>query len=283
MSNDERSTTVHSSQQDSVSREECNNTPSIVDQNAEKGVIIWTPAFMLLFALTAAVGLSATTVLIQGWLNGHYADTTVLLAYMPLLFCLWLAVLLKTHSPWVRAGAIFGCLWSLAAAGNLWLQRPGIDAHAASTISLSIATNSALLGTFICLSLAYTPFQAWDTWFFRLLPLFTLCTLAGYYLRIFGEPGALQSVELFSAPFLLGLCVAIWWLRPSCWRNLPGPAFLFGVAPLLLLIFVSPNSIGGEHVFFFQQIFLLCILLGAIRILQWERQGAYHRLPHVRH
>ncbi len=211
-----------------------------------------------------------TTILIQGWLNGHYSDKAVLLAYIPLLFCLWTAILIKAHSSWARWGAFFGCLWSLFLAGNFWLGLLAIDFRAVSVVQTNIAANSALLGVFICLSLAYTPFHLWDTWFFRLLPVLTLIILGTEYLHHFKEVDAVFRVESISIKLLLYLCIAVWWLRPSCWRSQPGPTFFFSLAPLMLLLFVIPNSMGSEQVFFFQQIFLLCVLLGAMRILQGE-------------
>lgn len=232
--------------------------------------LIWTPAFIALFALILVVGLSMTTILIQGWLNGHYSDKAVLLAYTPLLFCLWLTIFIKARSTWVRAGVLFGCLWSLFLAGNFWLGLLAVDPQAVSVVQTNIAANSALLGAFICLSLAYTPFRLWDTWFFRLLPVLSLIILGAVYLRHFNEADALFSVESMSVKLLLYLCSAIWFLRPSCWRGQPGPTFLLGLAPLTLLLFVIPDGVGSEQVFFFSQIFLLCILLGALRILQGE-------------
>lgn len=234
----------------------------------EERLIIWTPTFIALFALTLVVGLSLTTILIQGWLNGHYSDKSVLLASMPLLFCAWIAVLIKAHSAWVRAGAIFGCFWSLFTAGNFWLLV--VDPQSASVIQINIAADSALLATFICLSLADTPFRLWDTWFFRLLPLLAIIILGASYLHSFKEVDAFYRVESTGGTLLLYLCIAVWWLRPSCWHNQPGPAFLFSIAPLTILLFVLSDSAGRERIFFFQQIFLLCILLGTLRILQGE-------------
>ncbi len=259
-------------QQDSLSEsaQKHNKQAQLMATGRQQRLIIWTPAFITLFALVLAVGLSMTTVLIQGWLNGHYSDKAVLLAYMPLLFCLWLAVLLKAHSTWMRMGAIFACLWSLFLAGNFWPAMLSVDSQAVSVVQTNIAANSALLGAFLCFSLAYTPFRLWDTWFFKLLPALPLIVLGTSYLHHFKEIDVLLRVESLSIKLLLYLCSAVWLLRPSCWRSQPGPTFLFGLAPLTLLLFVLPNVVGGEQVFFFQQIFLLCMLLGAIRILQGE-------------
>ncbi len=253
-------------------QQEQKNSAQLIEVGRRHRLIIWTPAFITLFALVLAVCLSVTTVLIQGWLNGHYSDKAVLLIYMPLLFCLWLAVLIKAHSIWVRGGAVFACLWSLFLAGNFWLAMLAVDSQAVSVVQTNIAANSALLGAFLCFSLAYTPFRLWDTWFFRLLPVLPVIVLGTSYLLHFKEVDVLLRVESLSIKLLLYLCCAVWLLRPSCWRSQPGPAFLFGLAPLTLLLFVLPNVVGGEQVFFFQQIFLLCILLGAMRILQGELQ-----------
>ena len=272
MADENISTPTNLGQQDSrfgVNREQ-DNSVQMVELDDEQRPIIWTPTFIALFALVIVVGLSMTTVLIQGWLNGHYSDKAVLLAYMPLLFCLWVASFIKTHSTWVRAGALFGCLWSLFMAGNLWLGLLAVDSQATSVVQMHIAANSALLGTFICLSLAYTPFRLWDTWFFRLLPFFTIIILGAIYLHNVKDTDVFQRVENASIVLLLYLGSMVWWLRPSCWRKQPGPAFLFGGAPLIMLFLIIPDVAGSEQIFFFEQIFLLCILLGAMRILQGE-------------
>jgi hypothetical protein len=256
--------------QDSLWESAQKRNSQIVQGKAGRRLIIWTPTFIVLFALVLATGLSMTTILIQGWLNGHYSDKAVLLAYMPLLFGLWLAILIKACSHWVRTGAIFGCLWSLFLAGNFWLSMQSTDLQAVSVIQTNIAANSALLGAFLCLSLSYTPFRFWDIWFFRMLPALTLIILGVSYLHHFKEVDVLLRLESVGIKLLLYLCCAVWWARPFCWQSQPGPTFLFGLAPLALLLFVLPGTSGDEQVFFFQQIFLLCILLGAMRLLQGE-------------
>ena len=275
MADENVSTSINLDQQDFLpqSKKEQNDGVQVIETENEERLIIWTPTFIALFVLTLVVGLSMTTILIQGWLNGHYSDKAVLLAYMPLLFCLWVMVLIKARSAWVRAGALFGCFWSLFTAGNFWLL--AINPQVASIVEINVAVNSALLGTFICLSLAHTPFRSWDTWFFRLLPLLAIVILGASYLQNFKD--AFYRVEGTGTMLLLYLCSAVWWLRLSCWRSQPGPTFLFGIAPLILLLFILPTSIGREQVFFFQQIFLLCILLGAMRILQGELRYSLFR------
>ena len=274
MADEHVSTSTNSDRFLPQSKQRQNNSIQALDRSSEERLVIWTPTFIALFALTLVVGLSLTTILIQGWLNGHYSDKSVLLASMPLLFCTWIAVLIKARLAWVRAGATFGCFWSLFTAGNFWLLI--VDPQSASAIQMNIAADSALLGTFICLSLAHTLFHGWDTWFFRLLALLAIIILGASYLHSFKEADALYRVESTGGTLLLYLCSAVWLLRPSCWQNQPGPAFLFGVAPLIILLFVLSDSVGREQIFFFQQIFLLCILLGTLRILQGELR---HSLP----
>jgi hypothetical protein len=268
MKEEELPTPTHSGQLDSLSLQKQKNKTQT--ETSELATILWTPTFIALFTLTLVVGLSMTTILIQGWLNAHYSDTIVLLAYTPLLLFLWIAVLVKARSAWTRAGASFGCLWSFFTAGSFWLHSLVIDPQAANVTQMNIATNGTLLGMSLCLSLAHTPFQRWDNWFFRSFPLFAIAILGADYLHISKETQAFSLFESFGATLLLYLSSAIWWLRPSCWRNQAGPTFLFGSAPLILIIFVIPNLVSREQVFFFQQIFLLCILLGATRILQSE-------------
>jgi len=263
---------TNSGQRDTLADQQHTSTIHEAGSGGEQVIIIWTPTFITLFALVLVVGLSMITILIQGWLNGYYAGTTVLLGYLPPIVFLWIAVLVKARSAWVQAGAAFGCLWSLFTAGNFWLTSLVAAPQTSSIAQMNMATNSALLGMSICLSLAHTPFQRWDNWFFRFLPLLVIALPVAEYLRIPKDAEAFSLIESFSATLLLYLSCAVWWLRPSCWRYQPGPAFLFGIAPLILLVFVMPNLVGREQVFLFQQIFLLCILLGAMRVLQGELQ-----------
>ncbi len=75
-------------------------TPSV---SAPTTTIIWTPRFMVIFALTFVFGLSAESLLTQGWLNGFYPTYWVLLAHIALITGCWIAVIVLARSWWVLA------------------------------------------------------------------------------------------------------------------------------------------------------------------------------------
>jgi hypothetical protein len=79
-------------------------------------------------------------------------------------------------------------------------------------------------------------------------------------------------LESVTAAVLLFFCIFIWWLRPSCWRSIPGPTSLFGLTPIILLLFAVPDTSNDGANFFFTQVALLSLLLGLMRMVQGEIQ-----------
>lgn len=233
-------------------------------------IVIWTPRFITAFVLTLVAGLSAASLLTQGWLNGYYPGDWVLLAFVALIFVAWIAVAACARSFWARIGAIAGCVWSIFTGISFVMNLLAVDPQSAIIAQLNAATNSALLGCYLCLSINRTSLHRWDGRFFRFAPLLGACVIAAIYLLTPAATRSWQSLESTTAAVMLYLAIFVWWLRPSCWKTQPGPTFLFGIAPIILLILAIPNSVNGEGNFFFSQVVLLCLLLGVIRILQCE-------------
>src|SRR5579859_4501558 len=47
--------------------------------------VIWTPRFIATFALVAVIGLSVTSPLTEGWLNGYFPAGAIFLGYLALI------------------------------------------------------------------------------------------------------------------------------------------------------------------------------------------------------
>ncbi len=269
--NDARSEhTPYTTQQADNIQEGSAGTPAAAESKDAALPIIWTPRFIASFALLLALGLSLSAILTRGWLDRYYASAWVLLAYAGLIFVCWCAVIIYARSSWIRLGGIFGLLWTLLAGLFFILTLFPLDPQATMPGVLNAAAASALLGSNICLATAYTPFRRWDRLFFYLVPLLIVAVVVGDY---FLTPAAMRSWGYTGngvAVALMGLTAAVWWLRPSSWRVQPGPTFLFGVACIIPLFLALPDYATAEHHFFFSQIMLLCLLLGALRILQCE-------------
>jgi hypothetical protein len=234
--------------------------------------IIWTPRFIVTFFLVSVTGLSLGSILTQGWLNGYYAGSWVLLAYTTLAFGGWLAVAFAARTLWARIGAIFGCIWSIFQAISFLMNLLAVNPQAHIIAHLNAATNIALLGCYVSLSINRTTFRRWDGWFFRLAFVLGAIAIALIYLLM---PAAIRTphlLETITAAVALYLCIFVWWLRPSCWRAQPSPAFFFGIAPVILLLLAIPDLADKEANFFFTQVALLCILLAVIRTFQGERR-----------
>jgi len=232
--------------------------------------IIWTPRFILIFGLTLVVGLSMASLLTEGWMNRYYAGEWVLLSYIVLLAAGWIALIARTHSPWMRIGGIFGGTWAFLTAISYILSLLSVDPQSPIIAHLNAATNSALLGAYICLSINRTPLRRWDTLFFRFAPIIGGCIIILIYLFNPGGNHSLSSLESTMAGVTLYLCLLVWWLRPSCWKMQPGPTFLFGIAPLILLILAIPGAITPDANLFYSQVVLLSLLLGILRTVQGE-------------
>lgn len=248
----------------------------LAEEAASVPLIIWTPGFIIRFALLLVLGLSIAGLLTEGWVNGHYPGEWNELFYTVAAFTCWFVVFLSAYSLWVRLGAALSIIWTAFMGLHFCLtmlfplnQSYSAAAHVAAAVV--VATNIALLGSYLCLSIAYTEFHHWDTWFFRLAPIVAaLGILAAYH---FAPPQqhSLQGLENSMAEITLGLCLCLWWFRPSCWKVQPGPTFLLGMIPLLQLFFSMGYSYTGGEPIFFTMVALLLSALVALRILQREQ------------
>ncbi|HVB20949.1 MAG TPA: hypothetical protein VNG51_03275 [Ktedonobacteraceae bacterium] len=237
----------------------------------ERGKVVWTPKFIILFALTLAIGLSADSVLTQGWVDGFYRAIWVLFGNLALLLGLWIGAAVIARSWWVRMGAIFGCVWALFSIINLVTMLFNFDLRTAVPAYLNATFSCALLGAYICFSTAYCELRRWDIWCFR------LAMLIGF---VFILVGLLFPSSSASIPAVLAtdigtiaaiLSILVWWVRPSCWRTHAGLTFFFGASPAIALLLSLPNITNARVNFFLTQVSLLCLILALMRIIQSER------------
>lgn len=243
--------------------------------SAETAVVIWTPRFIVLFALVLVTALSVESILTQVILNGQIAPGAVLIIHaLPILVC-WIVLIIRTRSLWLRLGGSFGILWTLFASVSFVLSTISIDPKSALPLHLTAATASALLGSYICLSIDRTLLHHWDNWFFRLALIVSGCVVALVYFILPLDIRSTRSLESVAVAVILFLCLFVWWLRPSCWRYVPGPTFLFGIPPFILLILAIPNVTNSANFYFFSQVALLCLLLGVMRLLQGEKTSSH--------
>ncbi|HEU5377844.1 MAG TPA: hypothetical protein VFV38_20665 [Ktedonobacteraceae bacterium] len=247
--------------------------------------IIWTPAFILIFVLTLVLGLSAESLFTQGWYTQRFSGQWIILAHIILVACGWLSLGIVTRSRWKRTGCIFGGLAAAFMTLNIFINLQGTDPNAPLQSYSNVAACMAMLGAFIGLSIEDTSLSTWDSWLFRLFP---FLAAAGTALTYFLTPQAsiLTTENALATAALIASCL-IWWLRPSCWRRYPGPTFLFGLVPAILLAMAPINmsihsffllQITAPHVsvysnannFFFAQATQLCLLLGCMRFIKSE-------------
>ena len=232
--------------------------------------IIWTPRFIVIFALALVVGLVAEALLSEGWASRFYPGGWILLIHAILALGLWTFILVRARSWWIRIGALFACIWGLFACLNALMEMQVLDSNPAIIAHLNAATCSALLGAYICLSLDRTPLHRWDAWFFRLALVLGSGTVALFYFLKPADSRSLAVLEGDLSATALFLCVCVWWLRPSCWKARPGPTFLFGIAPAILLFLAIPKVVDGSTNLFLTQVVFLCIILGIMRLVQCE-------------
>ena len=255
----------------------------VKQSSAEK--IIWTPAFLLTFALTLVLGLSAESLFTQGWYNHLFSGQWIILAQVVLAALGWLGLGIVTHSRWIRVGCIFGGIWAIFMGLNIFTNISGIDPNAPIQSYINVATCMALLGAYIGLSIEGTLLTVWDTWLFFLVP---ILGAIGVALTYFLTPQAsILTVDNAIAAGAMIACSLFWWARPSCWKKRPGPTFIFGLAPVILLMMAlinasmhnffllqvtNPQTSPGANMnnFFFAQVILLCLLLGCMRIAKSE-------------
>lgn len=237
-----------------------------------RAVIIWTPRFIVIFALVLVFSLSLSSILAETWANTGYPLNRVVLGYSLLALGCWALVAARAHSSWIRGGAVFSTIWALLKVGAAVLGLLGMEDRSPALFHLDAAANSALLGAYVCLSIAYTALSRWDTWFFRLAPLVGAGITAWTYFQ--GPVHELDwlTLERALASTLLYLSLFTWWLRPSCWKAQAGPTFLLGSIPLIQLILNATQDTATPTMqYFFSLIILLAILFGGIRIWQSER------------
>ncbi len=239
--------------------------------------VIWTPRFILLFAITVFIALTTESLLTQGIINNvivPFAQGWILLGHIPFIVTCWVLLMRSARSSWMRLGAIFGGIWSLFASTGFVLNTFSLDPTLPLMIHLQAATNTALLASYVCLSAVHTPFHRWDGWFFRIALIVGACAVALIY---FLSPANLRSsgsLEITTSLVMLFLSLFAWWLRPSCWRTQPGPTLLFCITPFLLLLLAIPAVSANYESYFYGQIALLTLLLGVMRLVQSERQNA---------
>jgi hypothetical protein len=253
--------------------------------------IIWTPRFILIFALTVVSGLIIASLLTQVWLIGYYTGEWVFLVYVILISIAWLALLVFAHSNWTRIGSIFGCIWALFMTLNIIVSTQHSDLALRVQALVNAASCIALLGSYICLSLDQTHFSRLDAWFFGLAPVILSMAVVLVYVLAPVDERSLNILEDIIATVALVLSLLVWWIRPSTWKSQPGPTFLFGCVPLIFLLLAImdtgfnsssyflahvlmrpiPSLQTNETNFFISQVALLCLLLGIMRVRQKEK------------
>ncbi len=242
---------------------------------SDDGLIIWTPRFIITFALLLSVGLGGASLLTQGWLNSYYPAQLTELIFDTLAFGCWIAALFYARSPWVRLGVIFSIIWTifsaidyvismLIPAPQTWILLGHIDG----------ARNISLLSSFICLSIAHTPFRRWDAWFFRLAPLIGIAAVLFAQVHAPPELRTLAQLENHTTNIVLYLCMGVWWLRPSCWKAQPALTFLLGINPVVQRILSIQFLHNGDPTLFYTQMILLFFALAGLHSAQRERQSA---------
>lgn len=232
--------------------------------------VIWTPRFIVIFMLTLVLALSLESMLTEGWTN-HIIDAAwVLLAHAACITGCMLATMFTTRSWWIRSGGIFVCIWAISTSFNQFLSPLTLDPTSPIPAYVNAIISSALLGSYICLSLERTPYTAWDTWFFRIALIIVICIVGIIFFVTLATRGPLSTVESGIAALGAVFAILVWWLRPSCWRTQPGPTFLFGLTPTITLVLTLTSLGHGPTNFFLSQVALLTFLLAIIRMLQGE-------------
>jgi len=270
-------------------------TPEETNRQVESTVsrpnIIWSPRFIVIFALTLVCGLSIESLLTQGWLNGYYTGLWVFQVHVIFVCLGWLALLVLAHSNWVRIGSIFGIIWALFITLHIIINSLHSDLALGVHALVNAATCTALLGSYICLSIDNAPISRLDAWFFGLAPIVACIAVTLIYFLTPTNERSLTTLENAIATIALVLSLLVWWIRPTSWKSQPGPTFLFGSVPFILLILALsakefnpsnyflakvlmgpiPYLLTNESNFFFSQVALLCLFLGIMRVLQFER------------
>jgi len=232
--------------------------------------LIWTPRFMLLFALTLVIVMSVDSLLTQAVISRLLSETWVSLAHLLPAFACLLATIIITRSWWARLGAIFASIWVLFISINHLLSFYTLDPSSTIPSLLNATFCSALLGAYICLSIDRTPFTRWDSWFFRFILIGSIFVVPLIYIATPAENRTLNTLESDLAALALIFSLLVWWARPSCWKIQLGLAFLFGIVPAIELLLAIPSLGSGRTNFYLTQVSLLCFLLATMRLLKGQ-------------
>lgn len=252
--------------------------------------VIWTPRFIMLFVVTLVAGLSLESLLTQGWAIRWFSGIWVFLGHLVLVAAGWIVLLRVSRSRWLRLGAVFGLIFVVFVTINVILQAILVQPSNYLLAHVNVVTFLALAGCSLCLTIDRLPVGRWDVWVLGLTPVLGVVLLVPIY--IVRSDRSMAGWENSISLVALTLGTLIWWIRPTCWRNAPGPTLLFGSAPLLLLlidiIYVTSNSYNffpvysteyasatfdsRQTIFFFSQIVLLCLLLTIMRLVQAEKR-----------
>jgi hypothetical protein len=252
--------------------------------------VIWTPRFIILFVATLVAGLSLESLLTQGWAIRWFTGTWIFLGHLVLVSAGWIVLLRITSSRWVRLGAAFGLIFVVFVAINVILQAILFQPSNYLLAHVNVVIFLALAGCSLCLTIDRLPVRRWDAWVLGLTPVLGVVLLVPFYILRGDRSMAGWENSISVVALILG--TLIWWIRPTCWKNVPGPTFLFGSVPLLLLlldiIYITSNSYNffpvhvtedasatfdsRQTVFFFSQVVLLCLLLTIMRLVQAEKR-----------
>jgi hypothetical protein len=230
--------------------------------------VIWTPRFIVLFAIMLVLGLSVESLLTQAWSAHLIQARWVLLSETLLALVCLIVTAIISRSSWIRLGAIFGSIWAIFTSINLFIPVSSLDPSTPIFSLLNAIICSALFGSFICFSIEHTFLTKWDHWFFRLALVGSICVVPLIFFITPPENRSLSGFESGVAALMLILSLLVWWARPSCWNVQPGLTLLFGLLPAIELLLSVPTIGTGSTNFYLTQVSLLCLLLALMRLLQ---------------
>jgi hypothetical protein len=262
-----------------------------IESNVSRTHTIWTPRFIIIFALILVLGLSIESLLTQGWLDANYSGQWIFQVHVIIVCIGWIVLLAVTHSSWIRVGSIFGIIWALFMTMHIIIFALDSDLALRVHSLTNAATCIALLGSYICLSIDKTPINRLDAWLFGLAPPIVCILVTLIHFLAPANERSLATLENAIASTALVLSLLVWWIRPTLWKSQPGPTFLFGSVPFILLIlalsakqfnpsnyFLSkvlghpiPYLATNDSNFFFSQVALLFLFLGIMRVIHSER------------
>src|SRR5690348_11246752 len=125
---------------------------------ASEEKIIWTPGFLLTFALILVLGISAESLFASAWANAlPIRPWWVMSLHILLLAAGWLVLGLATRSRWIRAGCAFGGISTLFMGLDVFMNMQNIDPGSPVQSYINAAICLALLGAYIGLSVEGAP------------------------------------------------------------------------------------------------------------------------------